>query len=418
MKNICLYFQIHHPFSFQTFRYFDVGESKSWYDDSRIEREIYESATNYYLPTNDFLLRLIRQSKGKLKVSFYISGTSLDQFQIYSPKLLSSFRQLADTGLVEFTGGLASHSIASLADNKDEFKSQIKLYKERIEYYFGQNPQVFVNSDLIFTNQIAQIVAEAGYQMILTNGAKKLLQWRSPNCLYASESQRRIGILFRNEGISNEFASMLSNPNAMKKQEQIDQLLTSFYAIRPEEPMVNIYLNYKTLGGSKMSAKQQFFRTFVFKIMKDKSFSFSRPSELTEQFGPVAEIGTEEPVCWTGHSHSSYYPGNELQKDAIKQLFKLEKQLTGIKNHDLQIGWQYLQPTDHFHLMEENHPAYFDSGSNPGIYKSKYDAFINYMNILEDFRQQLKVANKGIRKDRNAVQASVPFQIKKRQRVF
>jgi len=112
MKNICLYFQIHHPFSFQTFRYFDVGESKSYYDEWRIEREIHDAATNYYLPTNDYLLKLINQNKGNLKLSFNISGTALDQFLIYTPELCTSFRQLADTERVEFTGSLTFHSFA------------------------------------------------------------------------------------------------------------------------------------------------------------------------------------------------------------------------------------------------------------------------------------------------------------------
>jgi len=36
----------------------------------KFEREIHEATLNYYLPTNEFLLKQIRQSKGKLKISF------------------------------------------------------------------------------------------------------------------------------------------------------------------------------------------------------------------------------------------------------------------------------------------------------------------------------------------------------------
>ena len=247
MKNICIYFQIHHPFSFQTFRFFEIGESKSYYDDLRIEREINEATTNYYLPTNEFLLKLIFQLKGQLKLSFYISGTALDQFLMYAPMMINSFRLLADTGQVEFIGGTASHSIASLADNNEEFKRQIKLSQERIEYYFGQKPQVFVNTDLLFTSHIAKIVAEAGYRAIFTNGAKKLLQWRSPNYLYSNQDQQKVNILFRNEGISNEFSHLLGNPEVLIKPEPMKQLFAALKAIRPEEPLTNIYLNYMLL---------------------------------------------------------------------------------------------------------------------------------------------------------------------------
>ena len=172
MKNICLFFQIHHPFTFQTFRFFDIGGSKSYYDDSRIEREIHEAATNFYLPTNEFLLKLIHQSKGKFKISFYISGTSLDQFLQYEPSVINSFRNLAETGSVEFIGGTSSHSISSLADSTVEFKLQVKRNQERMEYYFGQKPQTFANTDLLYSNQIARIISETGYQAMITNGTK------------------------------------------------------------------------------------------------------------------------------------------------------------------------------------------------------------------------------------------------------
>ena len=77
MRNICLYFQIHHPFSFQTFRFFDIGESKSYYDEWQIEREIQDAAINYYLPTNNYILQLIHQYKGNLRLSLNISGVIL-----------------------------------------------------------------------------------------------------------------------------------------------------------------------------------------------------------------------------------------------------------------------------------------------------------------------------------------------------
>lgn len=401
MKNICLYFQIHHPLHLKTFRFFDVGESKTWYDDLRNEMEIREAVTNYYLPTNNYLLKLIQQTKDKLKISFHISGTSLDQFMTYAPKVLNSFRQLADTGQVEFTGGTASHSIVSLANKKEEFKRQIALNREQIEYHFEQKPQVFVNTDLLFTNQIGETVAETGYPTIFTNGAKKILQWRTPNFLYSGKNQKKIKILFRNEGFSNELSLLLNNPGNLEKPDQTEQLFAMLNTIRHEEPFVNIYLNYMALGGIGLDVKQQFFKIFVSKIIEYQTFNFSLPSEIAEQFSPVAEIGSDEPVCWTEHFHSSWHPGNELQKEALKQLLKLEKQVVKTQNPNLKTDWQYLQTSDHFHLMDENHPDYYIYNNNQSINKSRYDAFICYMNILEDFRKRLKAA--GIRHKRKKV---------------
>jgi alpha-amylase len=390
MKNICLYFQIHQPFFFQTFRFFDIGESKTYYDDWRIEREIQDAATNYYLPTNNYLLQLIHHYKGDLKLSFNISGTALDQFLIYAPELVTSFMQLSDTGQVEFTGSTDSHSIISLADKKNEFIQSIKLNQKRTEYYFGQKPRLFVNTDLLFNNRIAEIAAEAGYSAILTNGTNKMLQWRSSNYLYSAEDQKQTTMFFRNENISNELSSVLLNTDKTEARKQIKELLSAMTAIRTDDPITNIYLNYKALGGRNRLDKQRLLQTFVSKIIKNKSCCFGLPSKITEQYGPIAKIGTVEPVSWVEHFHADYYPGNELQKDAINQLFKLSKKAASTNDNNLKTDWKYLQSSDHFHLMDENHPDYNLNYSPQNSYKSKYEAFINYMNILEDFRLRLK----------------------------
>lgn len=411
MKNICLYFQIHHPFSFQTFRYFDVGESKSYYDEWRIEKEIRDAATNYYIPTNNYFLKLIHQFKGNLKLSFNISGPALDQFLIYEPALCTSFRQLADTEQVEFTGSTDSHSIVSLADKKNEFIQSIKRDEERTEYYFGQKPKLFVNTDLLFNNQIAETIAEAGYPAILTNGTKKILQWRSPNYLYCTENQKHITLLFRNENVSNELSFILINPDKIESRKRYENLFTILNTINPNEPIINIYLNYKSLGGIYRLEKQQLFKSFVSKIIKSQTYGFSLPSEIIEQYGSISEIGTEEPICWVEHFHPDYYPGNELQKDAINQLFKLCKKIENTDDYNLKIDWKNLQSSDHFHLMDENHPAYNLNYPAQSIYKSKYDAFINYMNILEDFRLRLK-AEEAKQKSTQVQQKSIPSLVK------
>lgn len=207
MKHICLYFQIHHPFHYRIFHFLDVGKSKSYYDDYRIEKEIQEMATYSYLPTNKFLLKLLEQMKGNLKLTFHLSGTAIDQFLMYSPETLSSFTQLAQTGQVEFTGGTTSHSIGSLNDNQQELNDQIIRSKQQTEYFFGQKPKLFVNSDLIYTKQISKFVSDARYEALLTNGAVKLLGWRSPNRLYSDEHQNTVRIFFRNESLSNELST-------------------------------------------------------------------------------------------------------------------------------------------------------------------------------------------------------------------
>jgi alpha-amylase len=413
MKNIGLIFQVHHPFHLQTFRYFDIGSSKSYYDDYRIEKELTDAISNYYYPTNKFLTKLIKLFNEKLKFSFYVSGTTLDQFLMYKPEILQSFRQMADSGQVEFAGGTNSHSIAGLSSNLSEFKSQIKQNKERIRFYFGQDPNLFINSDLLFTNQIAPIVSDENYALILTNGADKILQWRSPNYMYSCSGQSNLGLLFRNDKISNDFNFIVQNAKSNEEKMVIDGFIKSLKMVDQSEPILTIYINYMALGGKDRNAKQRIFQKLVAGIIDDPEFCFTAPSDLKEQFGPVTELDVNEPVCWTEKFHPSYFPGNDLQKDAIFQLFKFGKAVHKTTNPNLKMDWKYLQTSNHFHLMDENHPAYRNSGITQENFKSKYDAYINYMNILEDFGQRLKAERKmektkKIQQNKNADQFSKP----------
>ena len=78
-------------------------------------------------------------------------------------------------------------------------------------------------------------------------------------------------------------------------------------------------------------------------------------------------------------------------------MFKLSQKVENTYDNSLKIDWKNLQTSDHFHLMDENHPDFKSNYSSQNTFKSKYDAFINYMNILEDFRLRLK-ANKDQQK--------------------
>ncbi|HAH25789.1 MAG TPA: alpha-amylase [Prolixibacteraceae bacterium] len=390
MKNICLCFQVHHPFHFQAFRFTDIDSNKSYYDDLRIEREINDAVTNYYSPSNDFLLKLIKKHPGKLKMAFYISGTASDQFLLYEPHVLTSFRELAHTGQVDFLGSTSSHSLVTLTNHKKELVHQIKDHQTKTEYLFGIKPQVFVNSDLIYSDLIGKDIAEAGYRAMITNGSKKTLVWRSPNYVYSNSHQPKMDIYFRNEQLSDELELELSRLDSPEKEDNPHNFLSFINNHHNDEPLVNIYIDYKALGGVEIEKKQQFIESMVSQIIESSNVEFVTPSEIAERLGSVAPILANEPICWVNNFHSYYYPGNELQTEALKQLYLLQNTATRIDmDINLQKDWQYLQTSDHIHLMDDQHPTYLDGNIAESLFKTKYDAFINYMNILDDFRLKL-----------------------------
>ncbi len=80
---------------------------------------------------------------------------------------------------MEFLTETYAHSLSSLFD-PEEFRNQVKHHAERIEVLFGQKPTVVRNTELIYNDDIAELVYDMGYTKMITEGAKHVLGWKSP----------------------------------------------------------------------------------------------------------------------------------------------------------------------------------------------------------------------------------------------
>lgn len=205
MKTICLYFQVHQPFRFKRYRFFEIGNNHYYYDDYSNESILRKIASKSFLPTNKILLDIIKEYGSRFKVAFSISGTALDQFELYAPDVLESFQKLAQSPSVEFLSETYSHSLASLI-NREEFESQVKEHDEKIFKLFKKKPTVFRNTELIYNNEIGDWIAEMGYKALVTEGAKHILGWKSPNYVYCSASNPRLKLLLKNSRLSDDIA--------------------------------------------------------------------------------------------------------------------------------------------------------------------------------------------------------------------
>lgn len=408
MKNVCLSFQVHHPFHFQMFRFSDIGTNRSYYDEERIENEIHDTVHRSYFASNQFLLKQLRKYKGKLRLAFYISGTACDQFLMYEPEVINSFRELADTGYVDFLGGTSSHSLITLTNHKKELIQQLKDHQAKIKYLYGIKPQVFVNADLIYADLIGKDISEAGYQALMTNGSSKTLTWRSPNYVYSNPYRPKMKVYFRNEQVSNELSNQLASLDLQQGNSPARGLKTLLTNFHNDEPLLNIYTDYRNLGGVPIKKKQEFMEGLFSQVTKSSTMEFALPAEIADRYGAIAPIHSYDPICWVDHFQSHYYPGNELQMEAIKQLYTLESTVDRLDDSNAQKDWQYLQTSDHIHLMDDQHPSYLNGSKGNGIFRTKYDAFINYMNIVDDFRIKIlrQIEKKEKKKIRQRVQST------------
>ncbi len=394
MRTICLYFQVHQPFRFRRYRFFDIGTEHYYYDDYLNESIMRKVSDNCYIPANNVLYQIIKEYGTRFKVAFSITGIALDQFELYAPDVIESFKKLAKTGCVEFLAETYSHSLVSLKDSQ-EFEKQVKEHSQRIKQYFGLEPTVFRNTELVYSDKIGTMVYDMGYKAMLTEGAKHVLGWKSPNYIYYNAINPRLKVLLKNFKLSDDIAFRFSNRGWSEFPLTADKYVSWLNKLDKKEEVVNIFMDYETFGEHQWmdTGIFEFLKALPRMVFKKSDFTFSSPSEIADNLQPVAAINVIHPISWADEERDlTAWLGNELQEDAFNKLYALTDRINRCDDPKILKDWQYLQASDHFYYMSTK---FFSDGEvhayfNP--YDSPYDAYINFMNILSDFTIRLNAS--------------------------
>ena len=386
-KSICLYFQVHQPNRLRLYRFFDIGKDSHYYDDFANRTILRRVAQKCYLPMNALLLELIEANKGAFKVAFSISGSVLEQFDRYAPEVIESFRKLAQTGSVEFLSETYYHSLASLA-SPIEFKNQVLKHKAAIEHYFGVTPKAFRNTELIYSDAIGEMVYDMGFKTMLTEGARHVLGWKSPNFIYSCAQAPSLKLLLKNSSLSDDIAFRFSDRGWSDWPLTGEKYLSWIKAAAQNEDIVNLFMDYETFGEHQKAASGifDFMRALPEIVIKDGEFEFVTPTQAAKKHRPVGELDVMDPISWADEERDvTAWLGNELQNDAFNKLNDQAEKLALLNDETLWSDFGHLQESDHFYYMCTK---FFSDGAvhkyfNP--YDTPYEAFINYMNVLSDF---------------------------------
>ena len=386
MPSVCLYFQIHQPCRLGAYSVFDIGNRHDYFDEDSNERICKSISAKCYLPANDLILKLIRETEKEFRISYGISGVALDQLALYVPEVIESFQTLSETGAVEFASETYYHSICYLY-NKDEFVTQVKRHKQEIEKLFGQSPTVLRNTELIYDNDLAGLAEDMGYIGILAEGADAILGWRSPNFVYRPANTERIKLLLRNYKLSDDICFRFSAHDWDQWPLTAEKFARWIDSINGAGHVVNLFMDYETFGEHQSADTGifQFLRRLPEEILKHPDNDFKTVSEAVMAYEPVAELDVPNTISWADLERDmSAWVGNTMQKNAAEQLFLLADKLEGCRDQQLLEDWRKLQTSDHFYYMctkwlsDGDIHRYFNPHGSP------YDAFIVFMNILND----------------------------------
>lgn len=393
-KTLCFYFQIHLPFQLRRYRFFDIGNSHQYYDEFNIRNSLQKIVEQCYLPMNKVLLDIIKEYGNKFKVAFSITGETLEQFEEYAPHVLDSFKELAATGSVEFICETYAHSLAFLKDEK-ELERQLKKQAATIKKHFDQEPVTARLTGLMYSDQIGERVAKLGFKAIVTEGAKHVLGWKSPNYVYSNVNNTNLNVLLRNFQLSDDIAYRFSDRSWSEWPVTSEKFVNWLDAVNENEEVVNLFMDYITFGNRHPQSTGifEFMRYLPKEVFNHDKFEFLTPSEVIKKHKAVGPVHVPYPISWSEEERDlSIWLGNDLQNDAFTSLCDLGEKVRFVDDAILTQDWERLQDSDHYYYMCTKWMSESASRRFRSVYSSPYDAYINYMNVLSDLISRVNEA--------------------------
>ena len=375
---------MHAPYRLKRYRFFEIGHDHYYYDDMATEEHINWLVQTSYLPLCQTIKDMINLSKGKFHCALSVSGTMLEMFEQFNPEMIDILKELAATKAVEFLATPYAYSLAS-EYNEEEFKKQLKFQGELLEMILGVKAQSVWNTELLYTDELAYNLNKLGYKAILTEGAKHVISWKTPNKVYQSAGAPKMKVLLRNTNLSDELSFHFSDPGWANFPMDAEKYADMLKALPEGEDIINIWVGAETFGVRQNAG------TGIFDFLKalpyfalEREMGFMTPAEAAKKLAAEDVLSSPYPLTWSGEAKDlSIYTGNDLQQEALNKLYAVAERVHLCQDKSLKTNWLRLQDVNYLHFM--NH---IDQGETQ--FESAYDAFINYMNILSDFLQTVE----------------------------
>ncbi|MCX7983171.1 MAG: glycogen/starch synthase [Syntrophales bacterium] len=130
---------------------------------------------NVYLPFIELLSREIDRHPS-FKVVIGVTGTFLEQAELWMPQIIDSLRELQRSSSaersLEFVNQTYYHSFVGLFSDpeKQEFRDQVALHREKMRNLFDVLPVTFASTKRILTQDMVKTVGDMGFKVVLGGG--------------------------------------------------------------------------------------------------------------------------------------------------------------------------------------------------------------------------------------------------------
>ncbi|NCN51298.1 MAG: polysaccharide deacetylase family protein [Candidatus Pacebacteria bacterium] len=408
MPKVCFYFQLHQPYRLADISVFDVGTGTDYFsgvgkkNQADDNKEIFlKVAEKSYRPMLTLLLKLVKKHSD-FYFSMSLSGVFLEQVEAYAPDLIPILKKLAKSRQVEFLAETYYHSLAALY-SPTEFKKQVQQHSDILFNLLGARPSAFRNTELIFNNDIAQLVEELGYAGMLTEGVDRYLWGRKRTVPYIAKTKYQLPVLLKHAQLSDDVAFRFSEKSWPAWPLTVKQYL-EWIEVYPEEEIVNLFMDFETFGEHQWADTGifTFFEAFVAAFLQKKWNRFVTPTQI---FTPVCDrkikkncldkskldtYDVVEPISWADVDRDiTAWRDNPYQIDTLEIMYDMESRVLLSNDAELVNDWRRLQTSDHFYYMCTKWAADGDVHAYFSPYSDPHEAYRRFTIALADLQERL-----------------------------
>ena len=341
-KNVCLLFELSYTPTLREFSFFDIGKGHEYFIQSK--EDFLGKYDGHYNIVLEKLTELVTSEK--IPCALRISGSFIKMLELHEDDGLQKLKALVANEQVSLVGTTYSNSLASLY-SVTTFKKQIEKQQSCLTKHFGTESQkIFQNGLNIYSNKIAEIISQMGYQTMVANHVEWYSNRKTPFQVYQSKSQKPINILLSNGLNSNDTAN---------SQVFVHEVGTAHQDVIQK-------LDALSSQGANDAVR--------FMSIDEAQTTF----ESENYYDVSAPIGGYDIA-----PDLSHFMENTMQKEALSTFFGLESKVLNSRNESVIDDWLALDNAENYLKMSLRHKV-----------DRPYDHYISFMNVLADIEVRLK----------------------------
>ena len=196
--------------------------------------------------------------------------------------------------------------------------------------------------------------------------------------------------MLKNYKLSDDIAFRFSNRSWSEWPLTVDKYVKWLDSDQGE--LINLFIDYETFGEHQWADTGifDFLKALPAAWLKKRGHKFMTITEAAESDKPADALDIPYTTTWADSERDlSAWLGNRMQQEAQHYIYSLAPSVMATGDINIIGDWRRLTTSDHVYYMSTKYWNDGDVHAYFSPFKSPYDAFLNYMNVVRDIRYRI-----------------------------